>query len=304
MQNLRIIVDKCEKMRYFIIKVLEKSEFSLFLTGVVFMYVSPKIYKIFSSVTFIFCLFSFICSIGMVLNINDTIEQILNVFPIFDAIDIAGIKFVVTSILVITSLISLVSAFFEFSAMYTFGNVIEYKNSHLEESMKRRFFALPSKTYRVYGIVLFCVSCIFSLALDISMLKLCSELNSLWGLAVVCIVFSILFNIWIYLWGVVRYKAVSEIMRDAYGEKLHGFSTLSLVQLRLCCPIISVFSVFVIALNIFAMFICFRPLSVIMGITGAWWMIFVWFILIYVQVLACQIYNCYADDIAIMVEHS
>lgn len=301
MQKLRIFVDNCKKMRYFIIKVLEKNELIL-LDGGCIMYINPKIYRAFSFVTFIFALFIFIASVVSVLNFTDIIDKLANIIP-----EIKNIGIAVQVILIIASIISLLFCYVEFSAMYAFGDMIDYRNKHTSEPMKSSAFALSPKFYSGFGSAMFYINLIGSIISAISLtVRYSIEHKAFIAIPILPIAGIVIENIYFFIHYFVRFRSISDLLRDAYGDDTaaldNNLKEIKPRHLYLYCSYYVVLSVITVIASVVLMFVLFKPVAALFDTEGAWIYVACMALIAVVSVVVNSVYGCYVDNIALMVE--
>lgn len=128
------------------------------------MYLNSKIYKVYSVLVLVFTVIGLVVSLISGLAPLGEIEQIIP--------GISSVFTVLRVILIALSLLSLLFSYVEFSAMYTFGDMIEHEQSNSPRPMIKKSFIASPKFYRSFGstifIIYFIVGIIASLILIIA----------------------------------------------------------------------------------------------------------------------------------------
>lgn len=169
------------------------------------MYTRPIIFKIYSVVVIVFAILGFISSITQLFIPNNPLLSLIpNLDAIFTAIKIVS---------VIASMITLFFGYIEFSAMYTFADMIKHENNNNVFPFKANCLTLKPKTYTTFGLIIFSIILLIQvISIGFIVIISLSELKQFIVLPLLTIFICALCVLFAFITYYLKYKAFGTLL--------------------------------------------------------------------------------------------
>lgn len=265
------------------------------------MYTRPIIFKIYSVVVIVFAILGFISSITQLFIPNNPLLSLIpNLNAIFTAIKIVS---------VITSMITLFFGYMEFSAMYTFADMIEYEKSNSLYPFQKKSFVLPAKFYKSFGAAIFYISLFVQFIFIIATVIISSiEKKAFISLPLIPIAISLLSLLLTYIIYYAKFKTFSDLLEIVSSKNITEKLKVSLKEskpnlLRGYCTFLFVVAILISISVLILIFVLFSPISALIGTLGALIVSVIYLILGAILFLLLSVIGCSFDNLAKMLEH-
>ncbi|MDO4747926.1 MAG: hypothetical protein Q4A12_01980 [Eubacteriales bacterium] len=268
------------------------------------MYLRPVIYKIFSVLVLLAGALVGAATIIGALCYDTVCEAI----PVLEKIPFDSNSTIALLAACVVGVVIILASYVEFSALYSFAEMIAYENSGSVEPMKKKGFVLPAKFFGGFGSAIYIVNLLACIVLGAYFIISYSiTKDALVALPIIPLVIIIVENIFVSVHFNLRFRAISDMMRVNGGEESErlrqNVAEIKTGSLRAYCKFFVLLCLLTVVGTVIAAFMTGGTLIDTLGTTGGILAIIGEFVAMIIAVLCMGIFGCYVDNLAKMVEH-